>query len=122
MRYNQKFLTHPDTQETYNLSEWASKIGVSISTLTYRLNTYSENPDKVFSTSKIIRKDLWTQEEDDFLLSRLFELDACIQYQFKSKNSRWKKRSDDAVKFRINKLQHEVKLRQRRLTPLGVID
>lgn len=122
MRYNQKFLTHPDTQETYNLSEWASKIGVSISTLTYRLSTYSENPDKVFSTSKIIRKDLWTQEEDDFLLSHLFELDACIQYQLKSKNSGWKKRSDDAIKFRINKLQHEVRLGQRRLTLLRVID
>lgn len=61
-----RFITHPKTQETLTLGEWAAKLNIKPGTLATRLKKYSD-PDKIFQSNSLCDRLITHPETEETL-------------------------------------------------------
>jgi hypothetical protein len=117
-----KLITHPETQETLNLTQWAQRIGIKPQSLSKRLQTYSDI-DLIFSPAPIDKpKTKWSREEDELLRSIAFSINPIMEYQERAKRNGLRDRTERAISDRMSILRSRSKLPIKRGNTKAAVD
>jgi hypothetical protein len=101
---HEKILTHPVTQESMSITQWAKKIGIDTSTMSSRVKKYDD--ERLFYP-RYISKVLWSKAEDE-LLKEVWMFPNCLElYKEEARKLKLPRRKDRNIKDRIFTLREQ---------------